>query len=289
MNSEKWTLLRIGIEGIYPEGVISRLKMEKIPLYNVKKTDKNVLELCIERKYKKKVFTILNNSCYNILYVKNYGLSRIPVLCKEKLGVLIGCALFAALCIFSGYPVLKIEVVGAGEYYREKVIGLLAESGVSVGKGYKEEVAPEVTAKILSLDGVSFCSVKKSGNVLTVEVQITPSAELCERGELLQSPAEGVIYSLTVLRGEAKVSVGDEVHAGEVIVSTENGIVMASVRILCRIEKTVDAESEEKAYAKVLLDVGVEAELTNHSVMPSAEGEGYSVSVEYIVTESLNM
>jgi hypothetical protein len=286
MSEKKWTLLRIGIGGVYPESALVRLKREKIPLYHIKKVDKNVLELCIERKYRKKVFTILNNSCYNIMYTKNYGLSRIPALCREKVGAIAGCALFGALCLLSGYPVLKIEVVGGGAYYREQVVSLLAESGIAVGKGYDEKSAPEATAKILSLDGVSFCSVKKAGSVLTVEVEVSPQATVPEVGPL-RSPATGEIYSLTVLRGEARKAVGDGVKEGE-IVATSEGVVIASVRVLCRLQTVVKAQGAERAYAEALLQIGAEAEIRSHTEERTAENE-YTVGVEYILTEELNM
>jgi hypothetical protein len=286
MSEKKWTLVRLGIEGIYPESAIARLKREKIPLYGIKKVQKNVLELCIERKNRKKVFTILNNSCYNIVYAKNYGLSRIPALCREKAGAIVGCALFGVLCALSGYPVLKIEVVGDGAYYREKVISLLAESGIAIGKGYDGKSAPEVTAKILSLDGVTFCSVKKAGSVLTVEVQVSPQATMPESGPLC-SPAAGEIYALTVLRGEVQKAVGDGVEEGEIVVSAQ-GVVMASVRVLCKAQAEVMAERADGAYAEALLQIGAaQAEIQSHTEEKTKDG--YTVTIEYILTASINM
>jgi hypothetical protein len=285
MTRRKQTLLRLGIEGIYPESVILRLKREGIPLYGIKKVQKNVLELCIERKNRKKVFTILNNSCYNIVYVKNYGLSALLTLCRKKAGALIGCALFGVVCLSAGYPVLKIEVVGDGAYYRENVLGILAESGIEVGKGYDRETAPEVTAKILALDGVSFCSVKKEGSVLKVEVQTSPQPTMPESGPLY-SPASGEICALTVLKGEAQKAVGDRVEKGEIVVSSE-GVLMASVGIRCRTQTSVEAQTQEEAYQKALLQIDAGAEIESHT---EERGEaGYTVTIDYILTEKLNM
>lgn len=285
-------LLKLKIEGIYPEGGIKKLTREKIPLFEVKKTDKKSLELCIERKYRKKVFTILEDSCYNITEVRYYGFFRILRYCKERAGLFAGCVLFLLLCIFSGYPVLRIDVVGSGDYYRREVISLLKENGITIGKPYDDEVASLLTAKILALDDVSFCSLKKSGNILRVEVQTSPSAKYCERGAALYAAADGTVSSLTVLRGAAAVRAGDEVKAGDLLVdcAQEGGIVMAGVRLSCRYTAFVKSDDEDEAFAAGMLEIGSfgdRIEVTDRSALPM-DG-GFTIEIGYLLTQSVNM
>ena len=154
-------------------------------------------------------------------------------LVKRNMGLLIGCILFAVLCSLADYPVLKIDVVGSGAYYQREVLALLSESGVSVGKRFDGKTSPELTAKILTLENVSFCSIQKNGNTLRVEVQIASPGQYPVGGEALRAGADGRVYSLTVLRGKALVAVGDEVIAGDALVTgeSEGGVVMASAKL----------------------------------------------------------
>lgn len=285
-------LVKLKIEGIYPEGAIKKLAREKIPLFEIKKTDKKSLELCIERKYRKKVFTILEDSCYNITKVRYYGLFRALRRCRERAGLFAGCVLFFILCAFSDYPVLRIDVVGTGEYYRREIMQLLDKNGVAVGRPYDGKSASQITAEILALKDVSFCSLKKSGNVLKVEVQTSPSADYCERGVPLLAATDGSVYSLTVLRGAAAVQAGDEVSAGDLLVGCveEEGFVMASARLSCRYTAFVKADSAEQALAACILEIESSdgrTEISDKSVLPS-DG-GFAVEIDYLLTQSLNM
>lgn len=283
-------LTKLQIEGIYPEGAVLKLQREKISLFNVRKTKKKVIELCIERKNLKKVFTILNDSCYNIVKFERFGISRFFACCQRRVGVFIGICLFALLCTLSDLFVLRIEVIGTGNYYRREVLSLLEENGVGVGKRFSDKIVTTVTAQILALDDVGFCSLKKSGSVLWVEVQTTSPSELCQR-ESLYSPATGTVYDLTVLRGTVQTSEGDAVEKGQLLVGldTAQEIVMASVRVLCTFTANVNETSAEKAIAYCLLGIESEnnGEILTQNVTPT--NEGFLVNITYLVTKSVNM
>ncbi len=284
-------LLRLKIEGLYPEGVILKLKKAQIPLFNVEKRDKKTLSLCVERKFYKKVFTILQSSCYNIIGVEYFGVARALAWCKKKLGIFIGIAVFSLLCAFSDFFILRIEVVGTGSYYQREVIALLNENGVKIGGAYREEKSAEITAKILALENVSFCSVKKKGSVLKVEVQTSASSSLGARGALV-AEAQGTVQSLIIVRGAARVAVGDEVQKGQELVGyaqSEDEIIMASAQILCRLERQVRADDEKSALHACILEVESvdDAEILTQSV--TAQADGFWVEITYLVTQSLNM
>lgn len=284
-------LLRLTVEGIYPEGALARFKRAKIPVSDVRKTDKKRLELCIERKYREKAFTILRDSCYNITEERRFGAWRLFALLRQRVGFFIGAAVFALLCAASDLFVLRIDVVGTGAYYRDRVLALLGDNGVTVGRLYGTEKAAAITAQILAFEDVSFCSLQKEGSVLTVEVQVSSSLTPAADGGLY-APAAGTVYSLTVVRGTAQVAEGDAVEAGQLLVGSAEGerqIVMAGARILCSYEAVSAAATEEEALAEGLLaaEASGEAEIVSRSVSPQAEG--FLVEIEYILTVSLNM
>ncbi len=286
---EGWFSLQLTIEGIAPEGALLRFQRENIPVAHVEKPDKRTLRLCIERKNREKAFTILRDSCYNITAERSFGVRRLASALARRAGFFLGAAAFVLLCALSDLFVLRIDVDGTGAYYRDRVLSVLRENGVRVGCVYRGSRTAEITAQILSFEGVVFCSVEKAGSVLTVEVQTSSGVPPAAAGGLYAAQA-GVVQSLTVLRGEAQVQEGDEVKKGQLLVGgKEGGFVMASARILCRFEGFFAAESEETALAQALLFVQAagETELLSQSAVP--QQGGYAVTAEYLLTVRKNM
>lgn len=283
-------LVRLEIEGLYPEGALQKLKREGIPLYFVRKTNKKRISVCVERKYRKKVFTILQNSCYNIIKEEYFGLARLFFHCAQKAGFFIGAAAFALFASFSNVFVLRIDVVGTGDYYRPEILSLLEDNGVTRGKPYPDEKTAELTARILGFENVSFCSLKKSGSVLRVEVQTSSSSAPC-KGGALSSPATGTLYALTVIRGAAQAAEGDEVKEGQILVGAREReeIVMASARVLCQDSSFVAAKNEEEATASRLLAITAAGETEILEKRAKREEDGFFVEIVYLVTRSLNM
>lgn len=283
-------LLRLTIEGIYPEGALARFRRAGIPVSDVKKRDKKTLELCIERKYREKAFTTLRDSCYNITGTSLFGVWRLFAALRRKIGFFIGAALFILLAALSDLFVLRIDVVGTGAYYRDRVLSVLRENGVRPGGLYRAEKVSAIAAEVLSFDGVSFCSLKKEGSVLTVEVQVDRSLPPAAAGGLY-APADGTVYSLTVLRGEAHAEEGDEVARGSLLVGAAEGqsVVMASARLLCRYESLSSASTAEEAVAEGVLAAlsAGEAEIVSQNAEPQADG--YLVEIEYLLTVAVNM
>lgn len=280
------SLLCFTVETIAPEEVIFKLKRERIPLYHLQKREKNALELCVERKYRKKVFTILENSCYNIKSIRKFGFSRIPDFLKKKAGMLIGCPLFLLSCILADSLVLRIDVQGGN--YREEVTELLAGQGVGIGKPYAAELAPVLTAQILALPEVAFCSVKKVGSVLRIEIRRQTVLQGCERGKSLYASRAGRVTRITVLRGRASVGVGTDVDSGELLAEPdEDGILMASVELYCEYREVIRTDSEEKAYAAGRFAAGEDAVILGERLTPVPGG--FLNETEYSISERINM
>lgn len=282
-------LLQLTIEGIAPEGALLRFKRENIPVSHVEKADKRTLRLCIERKNREKAFTILRDSCYNITGVRLFGFWRLAAALGRRAGFFLGAAAFVLLCALSDVFVFRIDVVGSGDYYRDRVLSLLRENGIDRGCIYREEKTAEITAQILSFDGVSFCSLEKEGSVLTVEVQTSSSLPPAAAGGLY-APVSGAVQSLTVVRGSAQVQEGDAVEKGQLLVGgEEGGLVMASARILCRAEGLFAAESEEAALAQGILSAQSSGDAEILFVVATPQDGGYLVTVEYLLTVRKNM
>ena len=301
MFSYKHTLQ---ITGLMPERALLRLKREKIALYNVQKTQKNVVVFSVERKDLQKVFAIYPKVCYNIDEYTPFtltdlgaeGMGKVLQTLKNRVGLLVGTLLFCALTLFSTEAVLGVECVGSTVYQRE-VLSTLETYGVQPFRPYAAKNADLICSKLLSLDGVEFCSVKKRGFFVQVELRQSPFAkDTVIKGDMC-STRQGVLRSVTVLRGTAVKKAGDSVAVGDRLVCgyflTESGEqvsvnVVARASIACTYECEVAAEDERAAFAEAYLQIhpsGLD-EITAWSVSQT-EG-GYAVKIEYVAVQTFN-
>ena len=172
------------LEGQMPERALLRLRRAQISLYFVKKIEKNRILFHVNRKDSEKVFAIYPNVCYNngkytpytVRLLPAFGWQRLWLAVKNRLGLFVGAALFVAMTVYSDRLILDVEVAGEAAY-AESVTGILTKNGVKKWGRYPEEKTDWLTAEILRLDGVGFCSIKKVGSTLVVDVRSAPFAE----------------------------------------------------------------------------------------------------------------
>ena len=175
---------RVLIEGMMPYRALNRLRREGICLKNVQKVQKNQILFTVDSKDIEKIFAIYPNVCYNSGKYTPYTTRILPptgrkkawIVFKKRAGLWLGGVIFLALTLLSDTLVLRIRVSGATAY-TQAVVEILGRHGIEPYKPYTSEQADHVSAEILRLDGVGFCSLKKVGSTLVVEVQTAPFHE----------------------------------------------------------------------------------------------------------------
>lgn len=297
---------RIQIEGLMPERVLLRLRRAGIPLYHIQKTQKDRICLQVERKDVAKVFAlypILSDGQrayrpYKVKKLGGVGLAKAIDFCKNRLGFVLGGLLFCVITLAADNFVFGVEFVGAQEYKRE-VMQALEENGVVLFAPYTEGKEDLVTAKLLALDYVEFCSVQKVGNRVRVEIRTSPFALTVRHQGVMKAKHTGEIVSLTVLKGTAVKKAGDSVTAGETLVqnvlTTQEGEqvrveCIARARISCTYERThAGTELAEQAFAEAYLDLalGEKDEIISKEITQTENG--FHVKITYLVTESINL
>lgn len=297
--------VRYQIEGIMPERALLRLKRAQIAVYHVKKTQKNQILLSVKKKDSEKVFAIFPNPCYNnsngysAYTAKRLGTAgvwrRLESL-KRRTGLIIGGLLFCALTLYADGFIFGVRFVGTDIYAREAMIAL-EENGIKPFFRYESGSEDLVCAKLLRQKGVEFCSVQKRGLYAIVEVQLSPFLECApEKGDM-RALRSGTLLSITALRGTPQKKAGDSVQAGETLVAgyfqTQDGEktaveVIARASIACAYERTLQAASEEEAFATAYLELGLSErdEITQKSVVE--QDGGFAVRIEYTAIQTLN-
>lgn len=299
------TFIRLEIEGLMPERALLRLKRERISVYNAKKVQKNQILLWVKSKDEQKVFAIFPNVCYNISKGAPYsvrktgikGVGKPLVFLKNRVGLALGGILFCACTLFADGLVFGVRFVGSDVYAREARIAL-AQSGVKPFLPYRADMEDEVTSKLLCLEDVEFCSVKKQGLYAVVEMRLSPPRAQMQTREDLVCRREGTLISLSVLSGTPTVKVGQTVKAGDVLVGayhqSQNGekqaaAPVARAGVACTYEAEIAAADKESAFAEAYLAL----ELTDKDVLGEVEltqrGETFHVKINYVAIETINM
>ena len=295
---------RFLLEGAMPERALLRLRRAGIALFNVKKIEKNRIVFSIKRKDSEKVFAIYPNMCYNESVCSAYtvkkigaeGVGKYVETAKRRVGLLLGGLLCVTMVLCSQPLVFAVEFVGTSVYARE-AYAALEEVGITPFAPYQEGKEDLVCAKLLALDGIEFCSVRKEGYRVIVEMRKSPFQSIKTDKNPMYAKHTGEIVAMTVLRGSPLKGIGEKVQAGEMLVDnaffTEGGgqvrvEIIARVRIACVWEAEVAANTPQEAFAQAYLALALsERDEVQSYTIDGTEGM-YHVKIDYTAIETMN-
>ena len=290
------------IEGVCPQNALNKLANRGVFVYGVCKISPIRLKFRVKYKDLQKVFAIFRGSCYTVTDKGTEGAARVLFSAFKRPCALLGAALFVLLCVAGNAFIFRIDVSGCAAYRKEVALEVLRGAGVRVFAPLPQGGAEESKRALLSMPGVVFAEVRKSGGVLKVTIEeenvVTPSYE-----RELFSPCVGVLEELTVLRGTPLVSVGSEVSQGQPLVGgyflTEEGekkptfaVARASVIKTHSCEYTAaekSASALRDAVAAARLSAGGEAVSSQVSVREEGGAFVYTVVLRVRVRCSVNL
>jgi len=280
----------IFVGGMNGEKILSRFKRAEIPLLRAEKRAKNLSVVRIYRKDLQKAIAILNGSCYNILKIVPVGAYAAFTEAKKRLSFFICALLFIVGLFFTDGLVLRISYSGSGAYYKKEAGEILNSFGIGEMRFFSEADVPMATSAILSLQGVSFCSIKLDGYILKVEIAVNAFSLSAVSGGLYSSSA-GIVREITVLSGTPLVKVGDGVLKGDELVAPYNVgtngekincVVSARASLECSVSSDGETKEEAAERAKFLADGEIE-----EVFISDIEG-GYRATVIYNKILSIN-
>ena len=143
---------------------VEKLSRAGIEVFSARLNEKNSITLQVNRKDLQKVFAILRGSCYNIKKVRPRGVSRAIAVAVKRAGFLAGALAFVLGTLLFERTILSVRIVGSGAYYAAEVSDVLARGGVKRFGSLPKDTS-QMTAEILSLPRVSFCTIGKKRGV----------------------------------------------------------------------------------------------------------------------------
>lgn len=171
--------------------------------------------------YFRKFFAICKNMCYNKSIIGFYGvLSPLAYLCRN-IGVFLGIITFCITCAFLGDFLLGIDCEGSGACFKTQTQFIAEMNGAIKYSRISNVDLKNLETEILKTNPMlSFVSVKKQGNRLVINSILSNKQPniLSENTSSLISEYNGIVESMSVLRGTALVKVGDVVEKGTELV-----------------------------------------------------------------------
>jgi len=283
------------------ETALKKLNKVNIAVYKLKKRGLRVY-FSVEEEYVQKVFAIFSHPCYNINIRRKSAKARALAFLGKRFGLVVGAVLFVAAGVISNVLVLKIKVVGNGSYLSPQIISAAEECGAKRGTPCSGLDKPLLTARILSLPSVTFCSVQKKGAYLVIEVRT--DEEHCARTDdkPLVCDAEGEVRRIVALSGTAEKKEGDKVTVGETLIGAyrlaadgqrQSALAVGFAEIIRTAAITLFYESEsDENLASALASTALYSDRVlqkQYRVTPCEGGVNYDITFTYLYTLSVNM
>ena len=200
------------------------------------------------------------------------GLPHLIKRMTERTGLIVGAILGVALIALSGLFVWDVQVSGNVSLTEGEVVEELKKCGFGVGSYLPNLRGREIENRVLmASDRIGWLSINTEGTVARVQIiehisgeNAGDSSSSATRPANLVATKDGQIEYLELYRGNAVVTKGQAVKAGELLVSglydSQTGsirVTRAAGRVMARTEHTVTVEVplsyEEKVYQEPIL------------------------------------
>lgn len=283
------------------ETALKKLSKANIAVYKLKKRSSHV-QFGVRQEYVEKVFAIFSHPCYNTVIIKNSGVTRLKLFLQKRFGLIAGAVLFLAAAVISGNTVLKIKIVGNGGYLERQIISIAAECGAREWSFCRNLDAPLMQSKIMALPDVNFCSVKRDGAYLLIDVRTEEEHTAKADCKPLTANVSGEVYRLVAICGTPERKEGDGVSVGEVLIGAYElsadgermpclAVGFAEIKAKAEISLFYGEESEQNAQsalkaAALYSDTVLER---SYTVSPCEGGVKYEVSFTYLKRVAINM
>lgn len=284
------------IKGFNLDRLINYVEKRGIALYDIKKTQDKTMLVTVKYKQSKNFFAITKELCYNIKKVKDKGRFYPLLYLYKNLGLVIGGLIFLALSVFSGDFVFDVSYTGTGSVCKSEIKEYLSEKGITKYARFSHIDLPELSSFILASNPrLSFVECTKQGNVLKINSVLAEgsSGKLSGTAESLVSDTDGVLENLKIYRGSARVSIGERVCKGQVLVDnlvtvkeqTVKINVLAVAYLRCEYEYVYYSESPDQESSAVIFAEenfsGGEILDTRVYTEQTVNGYAYKVKIDY--------
>ena len=184
-------------------------------------TDEKTVKFTADRKDNEKIFAFCRTMCYNIEVLRYSGRAAPFYFAREKPGIVLGAAAFCAALALTDGIVTDVSYRGDAPGKAKEISAVLREQGLDGVFRWRSDTGGTLEREILaSSPDFTFVSVRKQGHKLIVEAYCRGESprEADVGRENIVAPTDGIVLRMHVIGGRAKVSVGQEVQKGDLLV-----------------------------------------------------------------------
>ncbi|MBQ7956161.1 MAG: sporulation protein YqfD [Lachnospiraceae bacterium] len=249
--------VRIKVWGFSPERFMNLCSNKNILLWDIKKED-DVYFMCIILKDFFKLRPIVKKTKTKVAVLERCGLPFfVPKLFARKV-FLLGLLAALGFWVISSLFVWEISIEGNFYITEDKIKSFLEEKSIYVGMS-KSNLDIETLEKELrrNFDIITWTSAKLEGTKLKIVLKENPvshnivKVEDFEDGSDLISDVEGKIVSMIVRSGVPKVSIGQQIHKGDLLIEGKIPIYNEDATV----RKYRYSRSDADIYAKYTVNV----------------------------------
>ena len=217
--------VRIFVFGELPERFINYCILNRIAVWNIKKTNSGLYMNITVSDYKNiRNFRKSIDKKMKIKLIKKYGSPFIIARFLKRPGIILGIIVLVLVNMFFSQFIWSIEVYSKGNLDKDRIVSACEKMGVFVGVS-KNKIDTYNLSQLLALDlsEVAWLSVNVEGTKLTVNATIASDT----KDESLSKPTnivashDGVIKYAKIKNGKRMFEIGQAVRKGDVLVSGE--------------------------------------------------------------------
>lgn len=215
--------VKIKVWGFSPERFMNLCSNRGILLWDIVR-EGDIYYMCVSLNGFYQLRPIVRKTGTRVAIMKRYGLPFfVPVILARKIFV-IGLLLCVAFWIGSSYFIWDIRLSGNYQITEDIFTTFLKENQVNVGMKKKDLDIESLEKEIRrAFPEITWTSAKLDGTMLKIEIKendapIITAVNEEEGGKDLVAEYDGKVISMIVRRGVPKVSIGDTVEKGTVMV-----------------------------------------------------------------------
>ncbi|HBY20466.1 MAG: hypothetical protein A2Y24_02365 [Clostridiales bacterium GWE2_32_10] len=246
--------VRIKISGTQKEKLINRFASRSVSLWKIT-LDKNYIEANMSLNDFYNIKPILRNTNFKLRSIKRYGLPFIINKYKKRKFFVFGMLFTLLVLLVLSNIIWDINIYGTERIDREKVIKVVKEAGLTIGKpkfmlNFKE-IEDELYKKIGDIAWLNIYQKGTSINIDIAETVIktseTPPNIPCD----IVADKEAIVYDIVTLKGVPKVKAKDVVNEGEVLVSGEIDVEQDGEKLKKYVHASAKIEGKNYLYVTV--------------------------------------
>lgn len=235
-------IVDVEVQGFFTERYINLCKINNITIWDIVTITNGIIRFKIAIKDFKKLKIINRKTKCKVKVINKKGMYFNIFKYRKRWFAIIFLSLFIALSIFSTKFIWNINISGNYTISDEKIIQLLSQEKIHVGKCFIGLNTRDVVKKLRSeLDDAAWIGVELKGVSLNVEIVEKTKAQMnvkYQNGDVLSSKA-GIITKIVAENGTPISNVGDYIEKDRIVIEG---------KIYTRTNEVIDVEAMGRVY-----------------------------------------